>query len=206
MNLGPFVIFDIVEENGDKFLQTFKIIYNIEETLNHNVILNLSPLNHETIQSCKTHNDKQVDILFKSLKKVNDYLLANPGSTKRQNQVEYLSNTYDHFVNWYADKELPMPDKPSAMEWNKGLFYANKNFSIIKIKNKLYSLRRNQPKIVEFLYQNLKNELDGLSYSELARELDLTSSGKLSNYFKDSPRVGDVFNYFKRTGKYSLKH
>ena len=134
MNLGPFVIFDIVEENGDKFLQTFNIIYNIEETLNHNVILNLSPLDHETIQSCKKHNDEQVDILIKSLKKVNDYLLANPGSTKRQNQVEYLSTTYDHFVNWYEDNHLTPPNISTIMLNTIWIFSGNKDFSIVSIR------------------------------------------------------------------------
>jgi hypothetical protein len=59
--------------------------------------------------------------------------------------------------------------------------------------------------VVGLLFKNLTDELDGLSYPELARELDLTSYGKLSNYFKDSPRVGDLFNHSRRNGKYTLK-
>ena len=99
-----------------------------------------------------------------------------------------------------------MPGIALAMEWSKGSFFANKDFSRINVDNKLYRLRRNQSKVVKLLFKNLTKGLDGLSYYEMARELDLTSTGKLSNYFKDSPRVGDVFNYSRRTGKYSLKY
>ena len=83
---------------------------------------------------------------------------------------------------------------------------ANKDFSKINLDNKQYRLRRNQSKVVKLLFDNLTDELDGHSYPEIARALDLTSTGKLSNYFKDSPRVGDVFNYSRSTGKYYLKH
>ena len=92
------------------------------------------------------------------------------------------------------------------MEWSIGSFSANKDLSIINVDNKLFRLRRNQSKVVKLLFENLTDELDGLSYPEMARELDLNSTGKLSNYFKDYPRVGDVFNYSRSTGKYSLKH
>jgi len=85
----------------------------------------------------------------------------------------------------------------------------NIHFSKINLDNKLYRLRRNQSKVVELLFKNLTDELDGLTYPEIARELDLTDnrfSSKLSNYFKGLPRVGDLFNYSRRTGKYSLRH
>ena len=208
MNTGPHTLFDIVEQNEEAQFQICVITFDIKEPLNHSLTLNYQPLENRTIETCQQHNDEQVNSINQFIEEVRGYLSANPDSTKRESQLEYLSNTLDHFVNWYKDKELPMPDKPPVMEWNKGSFSANKNFSIIKIKNKSYSLRRNQPKIVELLFQNLKSELDGLSYPELARKLDLTNNynSKLSNYFKDSPRVGDVFNHSKRTGKYSLKH
>ena len=208
MNPGPYTLFDIVEQNEEASFQICVITFDIKEPLNHSLTLNNLPLEGRTPDSCKEHNDEQVSSINQSILEVKDLLTNNPSSTKRKSQLEYLSNTLDHFVNWYKDKELPMPDKPPVMEWNKGSFSANKNFSIIKIKNKSFSLRRNQPKIVELLFQNLKNELGGLSYPELARELGLTNNynSKLSNYFKDSPRVRDVFNHSKRTGKYSLKH
>jgi hypothetical protein len=205
MNLRPYALFDIVEQNEEASFQICVITLDIKEPLNHSLTLTNLPLDGNTLDTCKERNDKQVISINQSIEEVRGYLSANPDSTKRKNQLEYLSNTFDHFVNWYKDKELPMPDKPPAMEWNKGTFSTNKDFSNIKINNKPYSLRRNQPKIVELLFKNLTDELDGLSYKDLSRELDLTSYGKLSNYFKDSPRVGDLFNYSRRNGKYTLK-
>ena len=207
MFLGPYTLFDILKENKVAQFEFCVINFDIKEPLNHTLTPNYQPLKGRTIETCKEHNDEQVISINQTIEEVRGYLIANPDSTKRKSQLEYLSNTLDHYFNWYKDKKLHIPDKPPSLELTKGSFSANKNFSIIKIKNKSYSLRRNQPKIVELLFQNLKSELDGLSYPELARELDLTNNynSKLSNYFKDSPRVGDLFNHSRRNCKYTLK-
>ena len=206
MFLGPYKLFDIINLGTIKKLQVTKISYDLDFKLNHTMKSKEYDIENNTLDICKRNNEVQFITLTKYIEKVRGYLKANPNSTKRKNQLEYLSNTLDHFVIWYEDNKFQIPDKIPLLEWSKGSFSANKNFSIIKIKNKSYSLRRNQPKIVELLFQNLTDELDGLSYKDLSRELDLTSYGKLSNYFKDSPRVGDLFNYSRRTGKYSLKY
>ena len=107
-------------------------------------------------------------------------------------------------MNWYDKNQLIIPKRAPALKWNRGSFYANQDYSIITIYNKTYSLSPSQSKVVKLLFENLTNELDGLTYPELAKELDLTNnrvSSKLSNYFKGSPRVGDLFNYSRRTGK-----
>ena len=205
MNLGPYTLFDIDEQNEETQFKIRVINFEIEELLNHTASDTYLPLNNNSLETCKNKNDRQVELLYFSLRKIRLLFKENPDSTKRKNQLEYLSNTLDHFVNWYEDNKFQIPDKIPLLEWSKGSFSANKNFSIIKIKNKSYSLRRNQPKIVELLFQNLTDELDGLSYKDLSKELDLTSYGKLSNYFKDSPRVRDLFNYSRRNGKYTLK-
>ena len=208
MNLGPYTLFDIIDTGEGKLFQVTKIVFDLEARLNHTPDSIDGPLKDNTIKTCQEHNGEQVITIIQSIKEVRGYLNDNPGSTKRENQLKYLSNTLDHFVNWYKDEKLPMPDKLPAMEWETGSFSANKDFSIINLDNKLYRLRRNQSKVVELLFKNLTDELDGLSYPELARELGLTnnSNSKLSNYFKDLPRVGDLFNHSRRTGKYSLKH
>jgi hypothetical protein len=205
MNLGPYTLFDIDEQNEETQFKIRVINFEIEELLNHTASDTYLPLNNNSLETCKNKNDRQVELLYFSISKVKLFFKENPHSTKRKNQLEYLSNALDHFVNWYENNKFQIPDKIPLLEWSKGSFSANKNFSIIKIKNKSYSLRRNQPKIVELLFQNLTDELDGLSYKDLSKELDLTSYGKLSNYFKDLPRVGDLFNYSRRNGKYTLK-
>ena len=205
MFLGPYTLFDIDEQNEGPQFKIRVINFEIEELLNHTASDTYQPLSNNSLETCKNKNDRQVELLYFSLRKIRLLFKENPDSTKRKNQLEYLSNTLDHFVNWYEDNKFQIPDKIPLLEWSKYSFSANKNFSIIKIKNKSFSLKRNQPKIVEILFKNLTDELDGLSYKDLSRELDLTSYGKLSNYFKDSPRVRDLFNYSRRNGKYTLK-
>ena len=201
-----YKLFEIIDAGGVHLLQVVKINYNLNKKLKHDLDIQQFDINKETELTCLEHNNEQVKSITKSIEEVKKLLDENPFSTKRKNQLEYLSNTLDHFVNWYKDKELPMPSNAPAMEWSKGSFSANKDFSKINLDNKQYRLRRNQSKVVKLLFDNLTDELDGHSYPEIARALDLTSTGKLSNYFKDSPRVGDVFNYSRRTGKYSLKY
>lgn len=205
MFLGPYTLFDIDEQNEGPQFKIRVINFEIEELLNHTASDTYQPLSNNSLETCKNKNDRQVELLYFSISKVKLFFKENPDSTKRKNQLEYLSNTLDHFVNWYEDNKFQIPDKIPLLEWSKYSFSANKNFSIIKIKDKSFSLKRNQPKIVEILFKNLTDELDGLSYKDLSRELDLTSYGKLSNYFKDSPRVRDLFNYSRRNGKYTLK-
>jgi organic radical activating enzyme len=206
MLLGPYTLFDIVGQNEKAQFEISVISFEIGEPLNHTLTSTYDALKKRNIETCKEHNNEQVKSITKSIEEVKKLLDENPFSTKRKNQLEYLSNTLDHFVNWYGTNDFQLPQKLSLMEWSKGSFFANKDFSRINVDNNLYRLRRNQSKVVKLLFKNLTDELDGLSYYEMARVLDLTSTGKLSNYFKDSPRVGDVFNYSKRTGKYSLKH
>ena len=206
MNLGPYTLFDIDEQNEETQFKIRVINFEIEELLNHTASDTYLPLNNNSLEICKNKNDRQVELLYFSLRKVRLLFKENPDSTKRKNQLEYLSNTLDHFVNWYDNNQLIIPKKAPELKWNKGIFFANQDFSIITIKDETYSLRPNQSKVVGLLFKNLTDELDGLSYWELARELDLTNNynSKLSNYFKDSPRVGDLFNHSRSNGKYTL--
>ena len=193
-----YKLFEIIDAGRVHLLQVVKINYNLNKRLKHDLDIQQFDIYKETEMTCLEHNNEQVKSITKSIEEVKKLLDDNPFSTKRKNQLEYLSNTLDHFVNWYGANDLQLPQKLSLMEWSKGSFSANKDFSRISVDEKQHRLRRNQSKIVKLLFKNLTNELDGLSYPEMARALDLTSTGKLSNYFKDSPRVGDVFNYSKR--------
>ena len=206
MFLGPYSLFDIVKLSDEEIFQICVISFDISESLKHTLTLNYQPLDNNSLETCKNKNDRQVELLYFSLSKVKLFLKENPDSTKRKNQLEYLSNTLDHFVNWYDKNKLIIPKRAPEVKWNKGSFYANQDFSIITINDEKYNLSPNQSKVVGIVFNNLTNTLDGLSYSDIVRETDLTRSGKLSNYFKGSPRVGDLFNYSRRTGKYSLKY
>ena len=206
MFLGPYKLFDIINLGTIKKLQVTKISYDLDFKLNHTMKSKEYDIENNTLDNCKENNEEQFITLTESIEKVRGYLKTNPSSTKRKNQLEYLSNTLDHFVNWYDKNKLIIPKRAPEVKWNKGSFYANQDFSIITINDDTYNLSPNQSKVVGLLFDNLTNALDGLSYRDMVRETDLTRSGKLSNYFKGSPRVGDLFNYSRRTGKYSLKH
>ena len=206
MFLGPYKLFDIINLGTIKKLQVTKISYDLDFKLNHTMKSKEYDIENNTLDNCKENNEEQFITLTESIEKVRGYLKTNPSSTKRKNQLEYLSNTLDHFVNWYDKNKLIIPKRAPEVKWNKGSFYANQDFSIITINDDTYNLSPNQSKVVELLFNNLTNALDGLSYRDMVRETDLTRSGKLSNYFKSSPRVGDLFNYSRRTGKYSLRH
>lgn len=209
MFLGPYNLYDIKSVNEEPTLEITAIVFDLNKKLYHYFIQNHLSLNSKTIKYCIKENNAQVELINFSISKVRLLLKDNPDSTKRKNQLEYLSNTLDHFVNWYDKNKLIIPKRAPALKWNRGSFYANQDYSIITIYNETYSLSPSQSKVVGLLFKNLTDELDGLTYPELAKELELTNnrvSSKLSNYFKDVPRVGDLFNYSRRTGKYSLKY
>jgi len=206
MFLGPYTLFDIDEQNEGPQFKIRVINFEIEELLNHTASDTYLPLNNNSLETCKNKNDRQVELLYFSISKVKLFFKENPHSTKRKNQLEYLSNALDHFVNWYDKNKLIIPKRAPELKWNKGSFYANQDFSIITINDETYNLSPNQSKVVGLLFKNLYDELDGLSYRDIVRDIDLTRSGKLSNYFKDSPKVRNLFNFSRRTGKYSLKY
>ena len=204
MYLGPYTLFDIIEQNGESFFQNCTIVFDIEKLLNHFLTLNDFPLDDKTLETCKEHNDKQVSSLNQSIEEVRDYLNANPDSTKRKNQLEYLSNALDHYVNWYKKTQFNFSDPPTIMPNKIGIFSANRDFSIVSIGDTTYRLRESQSKIVKVLYENANEGVDGLTYQVISNKAGLTSSSKMSNYFQAEHRVSNLFKYSRRDQRYSL--
>jgi hypothetical protein len=204
MYLGPYTLFDIIEQNGESFFQNCTIVFDIEKLLNHFLTLNDFPLDDKTLKTCKEHNDKQVSSLNQSIEEVRDYLNANPDSTKRKNQLEYLSNALDHYVNWYKKTQFNFSDTPTIMPNKIGIFSANRDFSIVSIRDVPYQLRPSQSKIVKVLYESACEGVDGLTYQVISNKAGLTSSSKMSNYFQAEHRVSNLFKYSRRDRRYSL--
>ena len=136
MYLEPYRLYDVINVSEKPTLEITVIVFDLDEKLNHSFQHNHFPLKDNSIEDCKDKNDRQVELLYFSISKVKLFFKENPHSTKRKNQLEYLSNALDHFVNWYENNKFQIPDKIPLLEWSKGSFSANKNFSIIKIKNK----------------------------------------------------------------------
>ena len=110
MNLGPYTLFDIVEQNEEAPFQICVITLDIKEPLNHSLTPNYFPLEGRTPDSCKEHNDEQVKLLLESKAEVERYLTQFNGGTKRLAQLEYLVNTLEHFRNWYNEQGFDFPD------------------------------------------------------------------------------------------------
>ena len=93
MNLGPYELFEIIDTGEVELFRVTKIVYDIEAMLNHTSDSKYNNLDDNTLETCRVKNDEQVNTLNQSIEEVRDYLGTNPDSTKRKNQLEYLSNT-----------------------------------------------------------------------------------------------------------------
>ena len=109
MFLRPYTLFDIIDTGEGELLQVTEIIFDIEARLNHTLNRKHYHLKENTLQTCHESNEEQVKSITKSIEEVKKLLDENPFSTKRKNQLEYLSNTLDHFVNWYGTNDLQLP-------------------------------------------------------------------------------------------------
>ena len=204
MYLGPFELYDIINTGKKGRLEVTIISFDPDDKLYLLFSSEENPDETATVDSCREHNDKQVSSINQSIGEVRDFLSANPDSTKRKNQLVYLSNTLDHFVNFYSDNKLPLPDVPTFMPNKMGIFSANKDFSEVSIGDVPYQLTPSQSKIVKVLYESACEGMDGLTYQEIANRTGLTSYSRLSSYFQAELRVFDLFKYSKRDRRYSL--
>ena len=204
MFLGPYKLFDIINLGIVKQLRITKITFDLELKLNHTIESKEVDIEDNTFDNCKENNEAQFITLKESIEKVRGYLKANPNSIKRKNQLEYLSNTLDHFVNWYEDKELSLPDFSNFMPNKIGIFSANLDFSVISIGQTIHRLSENQSKIIKALYNSISDGVDGLTYQEIANRAGLTSSSRVSSYFQSELRWDDLLKYSKLSRRYSL--
>ncbi len=204
MFLGPYKLFDIINLGTIKKLQVTKISYELDCKLNHTMKSKEYDIENNTLDNCKENNEVQFITLTKSIEKVRGYLKANPSSTKRKNQLEYLSNTLDHFVNWYEDKKLSLPDSSNLMPNKIGIFSSNLDFSLVFIGQTSYRLSENQSKIIKALYKSTVEGVDGLTYQEIANRASLTPSSRVSSYFQSDIRWNDLLKYSRQNRRYSL--
>ena len=149
MFLGPYTLFDIVEQNEETQFKIRVINFDIKELLNHTLTITYHPLEERTIETCKKHNDEQVKLLLESKAEVDKYLNQFDGGTKRLAQRDYIINTLEHFRNWYNEQGLDFLDldrytqqqerKPKYQEYEElfNEFLADPNANPDEVKNKL---------------------------------------------------------------------
>ena len=176
MNLGPYTLFDVVEQNEEASFQICVITLDIKEPLNHYLTLNYFPLDSNNLETCKEHNDEQVKLLLESKAEVERYLTQFNGGTKRLAQRDYIVNTLEHFRNWYNEQGLDFPDsdrytqqperKPKYQEYEElfNEFLSDPNANPDEVKNILNDNNRwGNPS--EYLRQARRKA--GLTVSEL---------------------------------------
>ena len=110
MYLGPYTLFEIVEQNEETFLKIWAIDLDIKHPLNHSFKSNCFPLNGNNLETCKKQNDEQFKLLLESKAEIEiEISLGNDGS-KIYTQLDYIKNTLTHFRKWYKKKGLELPD------------------------------------------------------------------------------------------------
>jgi len=108
--LGPYTLYEIVEQNEETFLKIWAIDLDIKYPLNHSFKSNCFPLNGNNLETCKKQNDEQFKLLLESKAEIEiEISLGNDGS-KIYTQLDYIKNTLTHFRKWYKKKGLELPD------------------------------------------------------------------------------------------------
>tara|TARA_Y100001958_G_C21075484_1_gene433560 strand:- start:227 stop:829 length:603 start_codon:yes stop_codon:yes gene_type:complete len=199
MNPGPHTLFDIVEQNGEEQFEISVICFEIREPLNHSLTCTYQPLEERTLEDCKEHNDTQVKLLLKFKVEIEKEISQGFDGSKILTQLDYIKNALKHFRNWYDENQISFPDTPTIMLNKIGIFYANSDFSFIRIRNNNYELTESQSKIVKVHYKSANEGVVGLTYSEIANRTGLTSYSRMSSYFQSELRWNDLLKYSKQS-------
>ena len=108
---GPHTLFEIIDTGEVEQFRVTKIVFDIEASSKHTLTPpEDKPLDDETPDSCKEHNDAQVKTLLNSLAVVERYLTQFNGGTKRLAQRDYIINTLEQFRDWYYEQGFDFPD------------------------------------------------------------------------------------------------
>ena len=200
---GPYCIYDIIKKDGEDKLEITAINFDINHRLNHYLASETFPLGNKTVETCKERNDRQVLSLSEAIKQVEKYLSQHPDGSKRKTQRDYLVNTYEQFRNWYNDNGYPIEGNPLDNHHTLGKFSANKDFSVITINENRYVLSESQAKIVKLTFKSAEDDIPGLSWIYIAREIGFTRYSKMSNYFQKELKCTTLFRY--KNQRYHLR-
>jgi hypothetical protein len=110
MYLGPYTLFEIVEQNEETFLKIWAIDLDIKHPFNHSFKSNCFPLNGNNLETCKKQNDEQVKLLLESKAEIEIEISQGYDGSKTFTQLDYIKNTLIHFRKWYKEKGLEFPD------------------------------------------------------------------------------------------------
>ena len=110
MYLGPYTLFEIVEQNEETSLKIWAIDLDIKHPFNHSFKSNCFPLNGNNLETCKKQNDEQFKLLLESKAEIEIEISQGYGGSKTFTQLDYIKNTLIHFRKWYKEKGLEFPD------------------------------------------------------------------------------------------------
>ena len=154
MYLGPYTLFEIVEQNEETFLKIWAIDLDIKHPLNHSFKSNCFPLNGNNLETCKKQNDEQFKLLLESKAEIEIEISQGYDGSKTFTQLDYIKNTLIHFRKWYKEKGLEFPDsdrytqqperKPKYQEYEElfDKFFSDPNANPDVVKTELNNIPR----------------------------------------------------------------
>ena len=108
---GPHTLFEIIDTGEVEQFRVTKIVFDIEASSKHTLTPpEDKPLDDETPDSCKEHNDAQVKLLLESKAEIEREIAQGYDGSKTLAQYDYIKNALKHFRNWYKNQELGFPD------------------------------------------------------------------------------------------------
>lgn len=110
MHNTSYILYDIIQKEGEDKLESTPIIYAPDEKLHHKFGEPvLSDISESDIKWCEEKNSHQVEILLEE-KQILEHDIQYIGEgTKWKKQLDYVLNTLAHFLNWYRNNQLDFP-------------------------------------------------------------------------------------------------
>ena len=107
MHSTSYILYDIIQKEGEDKLESTPIIYAPDEKLHHKLG---EPILLDTegkdIKWCEEKNSHQIEILLEEKQILEDDIKSFGKGTKWEKQLDYVRNTLAHFSNWYQDNQL----------------------------------------------------------------------------------------------------
>ena len=110
MHNTSYILYDIIQKEGEDKLESTPIIYAPDEKLHHKLG---EPILLDTegkdIKWCEEKNSHQIEILLEEKQILEDDIKSFGKGTKWEKQLDYVRNTLAHFLNWYRNNQLDFP-------------------------------------------------------------------------------------------------
>jgi len=105
-----YILYDIIQIDGEDKLESTPINFAPDEKLHHKLGEPvLSDISESDIKWCEEKNSHQIEILLEEKQILEDDIKSFGKGTKQEKQLDYVRNTLVHFSNWYRKYRLDFP-------------------------------------------------------------------------------------------------